>query len=80
MIDYASVFGVAVDFDALECPVQVIGADPTLPYSYLPTLDMSDIMSVDYDFLPEATHFLQIEQPEECVEAMRGFLSQIAFG
>ena len=80
MIDYASVFGVAVDFDALECPVQVIGADPTLPYSYLPTLDMSDIMSVDYDFLPEATHFLQIEQPEECVEAMRGFFEQIAFG
>ncbi len=80
MVDYASVFGVAVDFDTLKCPVQVIGADPTLPYSYLPTLDMSDIMSVDYDFLPEATHFLQMEQPEECVAAMRGFLGQIAFG
>ena len=68
MIDYASVFGVAVDFDTLKCPVQVIGADPTLPYSYLPTLDMSDIMSVDYDFLPEATHFLQLEQLEVTVQ------------
>lgn len=80
MVDYASVFGVAVDFDTLKCPVQVVGADPTLPYSYLPTLDMSDIMSVDYDFLPEATHFLQMEQPEECVAAMREFLEVIAIG
>ena len=80
LVDYASVFGVAVDFDTLKCPVQVIGADPTLPYSYLPTLDMSDIMSVDYDFLPEATHFLQLEQPEECVAAMRQFLEVISFG
>ncbi len=79
MVDYASVYGVAVDFDTLKCPVQVIGADPTLPYSYLPTLDMSDIMSVNYDFLPEATHFLQMEQPEECVAAMREFLRSIAF-
>ena len=80
MVDYASVFAVAMDFDTLRCPVQVIGADPTLPHSYLPTLDMSDVMSVDYDFLPDATHFLQLEQPGECVAAMRGFLSQIAFG
>ena len=79
MIDYASVFGVSVEFDKLKCPVQVIGADPTLAYSYLPTLDMSDIMSVDYDFLPDATHFLQLEQPEECVAAMREFLGSIAF-
>ncbi len=74
MIDYASVYGVAVNFNALECPVKVIGADPTLPFSYLPTLDLSDIMSVDYDFLPDATHFLQLEKPEECVEAMQDHL------
>ena len=77
MIDYASVFGVAVDFDTMECPVKVIGADPTLPYSYLPTMDMADIMSVDYDFLPEATHFLQLERPEECAAATRQFLGSI---
>ena len=79
MIDYASVFGVAVEFDTLECPVQVIGADPTLPFSYLPTLDLSDITSVDYDFLPEATHFLQLEQPQECAAAMRDFLAHVGF-
>ncbi len=78
MIDYASVYGVAVDFDEIECPVKVIGADPTLPFSYLPTLDMSDILSVNYDFLPEATHFLQLEKPEECASAALEFLRSIA--
>ena len=63
-----------VDFAALQCPTKVIGADPTLPYSYLPTLDLSDMLTVDYDFLPDATHFLQLEQPANCVTAMRGFL------
>ena len=80
IIDYASVFGVAVDFETLKCPVKVIGADPTLPYSYLPTLDMTDILSVNYDFLPEATHFLQLERPEECAETMLEFLGAIDIG
>lgn len=80
MIDYASVFGVAVDFDTLTCPVKVIGADPTLPYSYLPTLDMTDILSVNYDFLPDATHFLQLERPDACAQVMREFLKRIEFG
>ena len=79
IIDYASAFGVAVDFDTLQCPVKVIGADPTLPFSYLPTLDLTDILSVNYDFLPEATHFLQLEKPEECAAAMLEFLDSIAF-
>ena len=77
IVDYAGVFGVAVDFDALQCPVKVIGADPTVPFSYLPSLDMSDIMSVNYDFLPDATHFLQLEQPERCAAATFEFLESI---
>ena len=77
MIDYAGVFAVAVDFDSLHCPTKVIGADPTLPYSYLPTLDLSDILTVDYDFLPEATHFLPLEKPSECAAAMREFVGRI---
>ena len=74
IIDYASVFGAFIDFSKIRCPVKVLGADPTLPYSYLPSLNLSDISSVDYDFLPDATHFLQLEQPAECVAAMRDFL------
>ncbi len=74
MIDYAGIYAVLIDFGTMKCPTKVIGADPTLQYSYLPTLDLSDIMTVDYDFLPEATHFLQLEEPEQCVDAMRDFI------
>ena len=77
MIDYAGIYAVLIDFGTMKCPTKVIGADPTLQYSYLPTLDLSDIMAVDYDFLPEATHFLQLEEPEQCVDAMREFIEEI---
>lgn len=52
-------------------------ADPTLPFSFLPTLYLSDILTVDYDFLPEATHLLQLEQPQACASALREFLETI---
>ena len=77
IVAYASTFAVLVDFDSLECPTKVIGADPTLPYSYLPTLDLSDVFTVGYDFVPDATHFLQLEKPEMCVELMREFIDPI---
>ena len=74
IIDYANVYAVSVDFTEIMCPVKVIGADPTIPYSYLPTLDLTDMLSVDYEFLPDATHFLQLEKPAECVAVLREFL------
>lgn len=78
IVDYASPYAVLVDFGKFNCPIKVIGADPTLPYSYLPTLDLSDILSVDYDFLPDATHFLPLEMPEECAAIVREFIADIA--
>ena len=59
----------------LTCPTKVIGADPTLPFTYLPTFDLGHVSAVDYDFVPEATHLLQLEQPEECVALLRNFLA-----
>ena len=47
----------------LPIPVKVIGADPTVPFSFLPTVDMSDLIAVGYDFAPDLSHFLQIENP-----------------
>ena len=79
IIDYASVFGAFIDFSKLRCRTKVIGADPTQPYSYLPSLDLTDISSVDYDFLPDATHMLQFEQPEECAAIMREFIDSALF-
>ena len=67
-------FAVIVDLDKMECPTKVIGADPLLPYAYLPSFDLNNILSVDYDFIPGATHFLQLEQPEVCVNSMLRFL------
>ena len=78
IIEYAGIFAVSVDFGKLLCPTKVVGADPTLPYSYLPTLDLGDMLGVDYDFLPETTHFLQLEQPQECATAMREFIALTA--
>ena len=77
IIDYASSFAVLVEFDKLVCPTKVIGADPTLPYSYLPTLDLSDMLSVNYDFLPDATHFLPIEKPQDCADIVRDFVNSL---
>ena len=76
IIQYAAPFAVMVELDEFRCPTKVIGADPTLPFSYLPTLDLSHILTVDYDFVPETTHFLQLEEPESCVEIMREFLDR----
>ena len=63
-----------MDFETLSCPTKVVGADPTLPYSYLPTFDMTHVLTVDYDFIPDATHFLPLENPEACAAATREFV------
>lgn len=67
-------FAVWDNLDKLGCPTKVIGVDPTLPYSFLSTFDLSDFASLDYDFLPDATHLLQLEMPEQCAEMVREFL------
>ena len=63
-------FAESVDIDKLSCPVKAIGSDPIVPHSHLPTVAMDEILVLDYDFIPETTHFLQLEEPEACVSAM----------
>lgn len=79
IVEFASVFAIWINFSSMKCPVKVIGADPTLPFSFLPTLELSDVLSVDYDFLPDATHWLQLEQPKECAALTREFMEEIRF-
>ena len=76
IMDYVRGFSPLVDLGALPCPTKIVGADPTLPFAYLPTIDLRDIVAVEYDFLPETTHYLQLENPEECVAEVREFLEQ----
>ena len=47
-----------VDVRALSCPVKVIGSDPVAPHSFMPTVAMDEIVALNYDFIPETTHFL----------------------
>ena len=79
MIEYARIFAVLVDFATIACPVKAYGADPTLPYAYLPTLDLGDIRNVHYDFLPDASHFLQLEYPDVCAATLREFLADVGY-
>lgn len=67
----------SVEIEALTCPVKVIGSDPVEPHSFLPTVAMDEIMALNYDFIPETTHFLQLEEPEECVATMLQFVSEV---
>jgi len=39
-------------------------------------MDLSAIVGLDYDFVPETTHFLQIEKPAACVSRMLEFLGR----
>lgn len=76
IMDYVRSFSPLADFDKLQGPIKVIGADPTVPYSYLPAFDLGDLTTVDYDFVPDSTHLLQLEYPQECVAAIRPFLER----
>ena len=75
IIKHIIVWAVLAEIEDPPCPTKVIGADPTLPFSFLPTLDLSEMVGVDYDFVPDATHFLQLEQPRRCVEMTIEFLA-----
>ncbi len=71
---YARTYAFLVDLGDVPCPTKVIGSDPTLTFSYMPSFNLSHINTVDYDFIPESTHFLQVEHPEECARLMCDFL------
>ena len=76
IMEYVRSFSPLADFSELSDPIKVIGADPTVPYSFLPAFDLGDLTTVDYDFIPDSTHLLQLEYPKECVAAMRPFVEQ----
>lgn len=69
-----------VDIARVACPLKVIGGDPMAPVSFLPSIDLHQIARLDYDFLPDATHLLQLEEPGECVLMLRDFLDTLEAG
>lgn len=76
-IRFMNAYATIVSYDAMACPIKVIGSDPTLPVSYLPSFDVRLVTKVDYDFLPEVGHYVPIEAPERCHELTLEFMAKI---
>ena len=76
VFEYFFVWSMTVDFDAVTCPVKVLGSDPTVRNSFLPSMDLADLVALDYDFLPETSHFLLLEEPEECAARTLAVIEQ----
>ena len=74
---YVYCWAVTADFERVACPMQAIGADPTVMNSYLPSIDIRDLNLVNYDFVPDTTHLLQLEEPEICVRLAIEFLETL---
>ena len=66
----------AADLSVISCPAKIVGSDPTVPFSFLPTVDLGEILALDYDFVPDTTHLLQLERPAACVAAMMPFVER----
>lgn len=76
-MDFITAYAAMVDIETMRCPVKVVGGDPTVPFSYLPSVDPALVMAVDYDFVPGTSHHLQLERPDVCYTLAREFLDRL---
>ena len=73
-------FARMVDYGTIDCPIKVIGSDPTMPNSFVPSTRVPELLRLDYDFVPETTHLLQLENPEACAAFTLDYLSMQGLG
>ena len=66
-----------IDTKQTKCPIKVVGSDPTSSFTFMPSMDVGELGRMDYEFLPETTHLLQLEEPEQCAEITLQFLNEI---
>ena len=74
--EYFYPFAGATAFAEIDCPIKVIGSDPTVPNSFIPSTEMPELLRLDYDFVPESTHLLQLERPKQCADHTIEFLER----
>ena len=77
--EYFFVWAMTLDLDAVHCPIKVIGGDPTSPISFMPSMRLDRLVLTDYDFVPETSHLLQLEEPETCASFTLEFLRDLEF-
>ena len=74
--EYFYAYNLEPEPDDLDRPVKVIGADPTFWFSFLPSITAGGVTEVGYDFVPETTHYLQLESPWACAALLVRFLER----
>jgi pimeloyl-ACP methyl ester carboxylesterase len=65
---------------AIACPVLVLGGDPASALARSTagiSLALAELHGWAYDFVPETSHFLQLEQPGAAIAAIERFLAEI---
>ncbi len=66
----------------LPVPCKLICGDPANEHKQPPALigrAIAEETAVEYEAIPQTTHFLQIERPDECIRAMEAFLRKHGF-
>lgn len=66
----------------LPVPCKLICGDPDSGYKQPPALigrAIAEETPCEYEAVPQTTHFLQIERPDECIRAMESFLRKHRF-
>ena len=75
-LQYAFAYCLEPERSRFSCPVKVIAGDPTFAFSSMPSADLEGIVGFEYDFVPHTTHFLPLEEPAACAEALVAFLEK----
>ena len=76
VFEYFFVWLMMVELETVRCPLKVIGSDPTVRNSFMPSMDLGELAALEYDFVPDASHFLPLEQPHECARRTLDFLAR----
>ena len=66
----------------MPVPVELICADPDAEDAGPPALigrAMATELPIEYESIPDTSHFLQIERPQECIRATEAFLTRHGF-
>ena len=62
---------------SLPAPLATAEARMTEHYTFIPSRDLNSIIHVDYDFIPETSHLLMLEKPQECAALTLEFLENL---